>query len=567
MTEATRTRLQQLLAAAQERRLLPADATVPAQDARPWPVLLLVAVGAWLAAIPFIVVIGMLLGDFISRGVGTYLVGTLLLAAAVVVLRSRDLPVFVEQLAVPALLVGGGALAFGLSRDVQFQAACAILCAVALGLAVLVPSAWLRNLLGALAGTLAACVLLPRELRDFTAASFAFWFALHLALVAGLGALLLHERALAQGRQARGGAAVESIAAGWVAAMLVALAWWSGMTFLAGGVFGGGFAGELTSAAGHRGSGGAERATQLVSVVFAAAGCVLLGRRWPAVGAGAQQAAHPTQETQTTRKSWAARALPLAVGIVLVGLSWFLPALGAVLFALAGLAASQRWRLAGLAALAAAWIVGSFYYHLAWPLASKALVLVCAGGVLGALAWLAQHRAAHGGVAAPSFERRPALWLAGAALLTLLVANFGIWQKERLIAHGEKLFVPLAPVDPRSLMQGDYMRLNFQLPIGVEALPPSASARRPFVVARRDARGVAQMLRVTDGKAPLAPGEMHIELTPRDGRWTFVTDAWFFGEGDAQRWTQARFGEFRVDASGRALLVGLADEQLRGIPP
>ena len=46
----------------------------------------------------------------------------------------------------------------------------------------------------------------------------------------------------------------------------------------------------------------------------------------------------------------------------------------------------------------------------------------------------------------------------------LPVANVGIWQKEQLIAHGQPVFVELAPVDPRSLMQGDYMRLEFRVP-------------------------------------------------------------------------------------------------------
>ncbi|WP_046241178.1 GDYXXLXY domain-containing protein, partial [Delftia tsuruhatensis] len=65
----------------------------------------------------------------------------------------------------------------------------------------------------------------------------------------------------------------------------------------------------------------------------------------------------------------------------------------------------------------------------------------------------------------------------------------------------------------------------------------------------------------------LAPGEQRFELTPRGGRWTLVTDAWYFREGDGQRWEQARYGEFRVEPDGRALLVGMADAQLRPIVP
>ena len=150
---------------------------------------------------------------------------------------------------------------------------------------------------------------------------------------------------------------------------------------------------------------------------------------------------------------------------------------------------------------------------------------------------------------------------------TLLVANVGIAQKEHTIAQGRKVFVPLAPVDPRSLMQGDYMRLNFQLPAERLTYEELAWGQRPHAVGTLDERGVVQWLRTDLAEAPLQAGEMRFALTPRDGQWTLVTDAWYFREGDAARWEAAKFGEFRVEPDGKALLVGLADAQLRGIAP
>jgi uncharacterized membrane-anchored protein len=147
-----------------------------------------------------------------------------------------------------------------------------------------------------------------------------------------------------------------------------------------------------------------------------------------------------------------------------------------------------------------------------------------------------------------------------AALATVVVINTGIWQKQQLIALGRPLFIELAPVDPRSLMQGDYMRLEFRVP--QLAAPDGVFTNpRPRVVARRDARGIATLLGL-DTRTPLAPDELAIELTPRNGRWTVVSDAWFFREGEAERWAKAKYAEFRVDAQGRALLVGLRGPQL-----
>lgn len=148
------------------------------------------------------------------------------------------------------------------------------------------------------------------------------------------------------------------------------------------------------------------------------------------------------------------------------------------------------------------------------------------------------------------------------ALAVLAVANFAIWQKERLIETGRPVYLELAPIDPRSLMQGDFMRLNFRMPGEVQrALAGLLTPTRPKVVAALDSRGVATVRRIADGR-PLGADEILIELTPKGGRWVFVSDAWFFAEGEAKRWEPAEYGEFRVAEDGRALLVGMVGEDL-----
>ncbi|HZF81217.1 MAG TPA: DUF4401 domain-containing protein, partial [Rubrivivax sp.] len=109
--------LSAVIQAATAEGVLPAGTQATAADARPWPVVLLIALGAWLAALPLLGAVGLLLDDAIERGPVLYIVAGLLLASAVVVLRSAALPLFVEQLAVPALLVGASSLGFCLLRD------------------------------------------------------------------------------------------------------------------------------------------------------------------------------------------------------------------------------------------------------------------------------------------------------------------------------------------------------------------------------------------------------------------------------------------------------------------
>src|SRR5512139_2579147 len=160
-----RERLDEVIARAVAAGLLPDNAMRPQTEARPWPVVLLTALGAWLAAIPLLGVVGLLLGPLVNNPIGPYVVGALVLAGSAVVLRSASVPLFVEQLAVPGVLVGGGSLGFGLFRDLPDAAAVLLLAGVALGLAFAVRQAWLRVLLGAaMAGLVGFAVLEPQSL-------------------------------------------------------------------------------------------------------------------------------------------------------------------------------------------------------------------------------------------------------------------------------------------------------------------------------------------------------------------------------------------------------------------
>lgn len=504
---------------------------------RPWPVVVLTALGAWLAAMPLAGVVGLLLGDLLISGIGPYLVGMLLIAGSGVVLRAEGVSLFMEQIAVPMLLLGGVSLGFGLYRDLSIGGASLVLAAVALGVAWAVRGAWLQALLGAAA---AGLVLVGVGAERLTGSDV--WLGAQ-------GCVLLWAAVIGRRESARNAAdstPLESIGSGWILAALAGLAFSSGMTFLAGTVIDAPGGGSDWHATGRWWA-----VWPGLSVVLAAAGAVLLGYRQPAL-----------------RQAWCAGA-----AVVALGLAWYMPALGAVWLVAALCVTTGRPRLAAAAGMAAVWTIGSFYYQLAWPLATKASVLIGTGVGLGLLAWWG-HRLAQR--AAPKTEAAPAatvspgrsrlgIALCGAAVLT--VTNVAIWQKEDLIAHGQPVYVELAPVDPRSLMQGDYMALNYRLGDTLRTqLDQFDRLERPIALAEVDARGVARLDRLADAATPPSgPTALRVQLTPKDGRWVVVSDAWFFKEGDGQRWEAARYGEFRVMPDGRALLVGLANENLQAV--
>jgi hypothetical protein len=540
------------IAAAVDEGLLPVGATLDEYEHRPWPVVLLIGLGAWLAALPLLVAVGMIFGDLFMRGPFAIVFGVLLIALSIVLFRSSSIPLFVEQLGLPALLVGGGCLGFGVFHNGPPRVAFAVLAIVALGIAAAAGRSWVRNLLGALAAVLATLAFVSERALNLDRGTLPeIWLAWHLSFGAWLLALGAQSQLARSGGSVSSLRAIESIAAGWLLAVLVGLAWLAGMTFLAGAVVEHNIVADIgRELARHRGDASTRTVHPLVSALLAAAAA------W--VGASAWT---------TLRQAWC-----IGLAAILVILAWFMPSLGAVLLALLLTATSQRWLLAGFAGLAAAWIIGAFYYALDYPLAQKALILFVAGIVLGAIAWFGAsggRPAAAGGAEHGDAAVRPrgALRLAGIGatlVLALAVANVGIWQKEDVIRNGRPVFVELAPVDPRSLMQGDYMALNFRVP-REGFFEPKLSWQRPVALAEIDSSGVARLTRLEGPGAMPGPNELRIELTPKAGRWTVVTDAYFFREGEGARFARAKYGEFRVLPDGKALLVGLAGADLQPI--
>jgi uncharacterized membrane-anchored protein len=147
------------------------------------------------------------------------------------------------------------------------------------------------------------------------------------------------------------------------------------------------------------------------------------------------------------------------------------------------------------------------------------------------------------------------LLLAAGLAVILAAANWAIVSRERLRASGTVVFLELAPVDPRSLMQGDYMALGYQIDL---ATPPAS--QDGYLIVRLDERRVGKAV---GWNSEPGAGELRLKYRTRNGRTAVGSDAFFFEEGSAARYQSARYGEFRVAPNGDALLVALRDRELR----
>jgi uncharacterized membrane-anchored protein len=161
--------------------------------------------------------------------------------------------------------------------------------------------------------------------------------------------------------------------------------------------------------------------------------------------------------------------------------------------------------------------------------------------------------------------RKALVMLAGIAVLAAV--NWGIHAREQLLASGRVVLLELAPVDPRSLMQGDYMALRFK--VADDAFRRVVSDRGDGYVIVQVGDGDVGTFRRFDDGTPLASSEARLRYRVRNGDPKFATNAFFFEEGHANDYAKARFGEFRVAPNGEAILTGLrdAERQPLGAPP
>jgi len=151
-----------------------------------------------------------------------------------------------------------------------------------------------------------------------------------------------------------------------------------------------------------------------------------------------------------------------------------------------------------------------------------------------------------------------------AGLIVLALVDYVVVQRERLLEEGRVVLLELAPVDPRSLLQGDYMALEFRAAVDAREPLAKLEASDGRLVLAIDDRHVGTFVRLDDGK-PLSDREVGMRYRVRDDRVRLVTNAWFFEEGQQDAFAKARYGEFRVAPDGEALLAGMRDEVLQPI--
>ena len=155
--------------------------------------------------------------------------------------------------------------------------------------------------------------------------------------------------------------------------------------------------------------------------------------------------------------------------------------------------------------------------------------------------------------------------LLATSLIVLGCLNWLIIAKERVLSSGRTVLCELVPVDPRSIMQGDYMTLRYRIADDA-AKQVSANTFDGHLILKLNTNDVASFQSLDDGKT-LASDEVRIRFRRRHtGSWVrdalrIGAESYFFQEGRGDHFAKARYGELKVAPNGECILVGLRDSQ------
>lgn len=230
--------------------------------------------------------------------------------------------------------------------------------------------------------------------------------------------------------------------------------------------------------------------------------------------------------------------------------------------------------------------LGGFYYQLSIPLLYKGVLLV-SFAVIFAIITLFLH-ARYKSPSQSAVENYPVfkapIGLVGVFLIALLGAvNYKVQQFEDVLATGKPVVLKIAPADPRSLMQGDYMVLNYAIlselqqsqfssesnesneTTGIDELSPSG--KKAYILVHLDKNHVATFC---EAQSEIPTDFKHctpnVYLPIRYKGWSpeLPSQDYFFAEGKGEYYAQSEYAEYRFK-DGILLLARLLDKDLKGL--
>lgn len=142
-------------------------------------------------------------------------------------------------------------------------------------------------------------------------------------------------------------------------------------------------------------------------------------------------------------------------------------------------------------------------------------------------------------------------------LLLMIAFGYSVVKEERNLKQ-KTFYIKTAPVDPRSLIQGDYMILNYD--ITESARGEARNLRKGYIRVRLNNLKVAEFMEVSKEYFPSSDNELSIQFRQNDSTIDIGVNSYLFQEGTGNRFQRAQYAEVIELKSGKLRLKHLLDK-------
>ena len=139
-------------------------------------------------------------------------------------------------------------------------------------------------------------------------------------------------------------------------------------------------------------------------------------------------------------------------------------------------------------------------------------------------------------------------------LLLMIVFGYSVIKEEKNLKKAT-FYIKTVPVDPRSLIQGDYMVLNYD--IAESARMEIGNIRKGYIRIKINDLKIAEFIRIDEEYLPPSNNEISIQFQKNGSNIDIGVNSYLFQEGTGNKFQKAQYAEVIELKNGKLRLKNL----------
>ncbi|WP_462425717.1 GDYXXLXY domain-containing protein [Fusobacterium varium] len=142
-------------------------------------------------------------------------------------------------------------------------------------------------------------------------------------------------------------------------------------------------------------------------------------------------------------------------------------------------------------------------------------------------------------------------------LLLMIVFGYSVIKEEKNLKKAT-FYIKTVPVDPRSLIQGDYMVLNYD--IAESARMEIGNIRKGYIRIKINDLKIVEFIRIDEEYLPPSNNEISIQFQKNGSNIDIGVNSYLFQEGTGNKFQKAQYAEVIELKNGKLRLKNLLDK-------